>query len=173
MRYGKEKVAVCVISSNDSYVYKSVVDLLSVKKHNGSGNFEYFICGNFSNGRKKIIKKYGLKMIELKHLRSIFKSPKDNPIPKEMFYYCSVPKICYELSFNYSIILDGDVLCLKKVDVDEIKSIEEVGFVRRNLKMKDDPWMSNEIVKNEFKLNEEKLEGTYTIYAELGIYNNK
>lgn len=60
------KIAICVISTNDSYVYKAIITLLSTKKHNKeNANFSYFVSGNFSEKYKRIIKKYGLEVMPM------------------------------------------------------------------------------------------------------------
>ena len=161
------RVAFCVVSSNNSYVYKAIITLLSIKRHNLKKDFSYFVCGSFSNKYKKVVEKYDLQVMSL-NLENVFNKFKELSWPKEVFYTCSIPENCYKSGFDYSVILDGDVLCLKEIPLNKITSIREVGFI----KIKENKFLSNKKVMEVFQLSEKDLE-KYCIDSGVGIYNNK
>ena len=120
------KIAFCVISTNNSYVYKAIITLLSVKEHNKHHTeFEYFVCGNIGEKYKKVIEKYNLKVLHL-DLGNTFYQTKGEYVPQEHFWKCAIPELLYTQEFKYSIVIDGDIFCIREVPVDILKDITAV-----------------------------------------------
>ena len=126
-----DKVAVCVISTNDSYVYKAIIALLSVREKNEENkNFEYFVCGNISDKYKIVIEEYNLGVLKI-DLKNIFGGSKGFILPNECFWSCAIPEAFYKKGFSYSIVLDGDIFCIGKVPMNVIEEVEELALAKR------------------------------------------
>ena len=124
----KDKVAVCVISTNDSYIYKAIITLLSVREKNEENkNFEYFVCGNISDKYKRVIEEYNLEVLKI-DLKNIFGDSKEFILPNECFWSCAIPEAFYKKGFAYSIVLDGDIFCIGKVPMNVIEEVEELAL---------------------------------------------
>lgn len=171
------KIAICVVSSDNSYVYQSILTLLSVKKNNPNENFFYFIAGNLSNRRKKFIKKNGIDVIDLDANANLFQKRALVKFPVEVFYTAFVPKKTYEMGFDYVVILDGDVLCLNKIPSDIISSIKELGFSSEYFKIFEQSFLYYKVmdkIAKEFDLDKNHLNKLkYGINSGIGIYNCK
>ena len=124
----RDKVAVCVISTNDRYIYKAIITLLSVREKNEENkNFEYFVCGNISDKYKRVIEEYNLGVLKI-DLENIFVDSKGFIWPNECFWSCAIPEAFYKKGFSYSIVLDGDIFCIGKVPMNVIEEVEELAL---------------------------------------------
>ena len=171
------KIAFCVVSTNNSYVYKAIITLLSVKENNKEHKeFEYFVCGNFSNKYKKAIEKYNLKVLNI-NLGNIFKQQK-SLLPQEIFWISAVPETLYEQGFKYSIILDGDIFCIKEVPINILNEVDDFGFLKVD-KLKDSAllYLYKILLEyddmKEFNLLEERDIEEDVVNSGVGIFNNE
>ena len=184
-KMSKDKVAVCVISTNDSYVYKAIITLLSVREKNEENkNFEYFVCGNISDKYKRVIEEYNLGVLKI-DLKNIFGGSKGFIWPNECFWSCAIPEAFYKKGFSYSIVLDGDIFCIGKVPMNIIEEVEELAlrigtkgqaFLRKimkkfNFRQKDieECWMSSgTIIFNNKNLTRKKFKEEFiNLYRDL------
>ena len=57
-------------------------------------------------------------------------------MPQEIFWISAVPETLYEQGFKYSIILDGDIFCIKEVPINILNEVDDFGFLKVD-KLKD------------------------------------
>ena len=176
-----DRVAVCVISTNDSYIYKAIITLLSVREKNKENkSLEYFVCGNISEKYKKVSGRYGLNILKM-DLKNIFRYTNKYSLPNECFWLCAIPEALYREGFEYTLILDGDIFCIGKIPMNVIKEVQELAFVEkkqelkylldRNKKDYRQLFRKHEVIKK-LDLNENNLK-TFWINSGVGIFNNR
>jgi lipopolysaccharide biosynthesis glycosyltransferase len=101
---------ICAFSSSDNdYALKASIALLSIRAKNS--NIDLFLIGHkFSKETKKLLTIKNIQTIEL-DLRSQFNKAWEYPI--ECYYLFAGPELFYDYGYDYSIYIDGDVLCTK------------------------------------------------------------
>ena len=124
------KVAFCVVSSNDRYVYKAIITLLSVKENNKEHKeFEYFVGGNFSDKYKKVIEKYNLKVLNI-NLGNIFKHPKSYSATGTFLDLCSSGNIILGKVLNIQLPWTEMFFVCEKCLIDILKEIKDLGLMQ-------------------------------------------
>ena len=95
-------------SCDDTYAIFSITSLLTIRKQLPDAQLA-LIGKNFSLRTLKILKKYNITHIELDLSSSFYKSW--GQYPEECYYYFAGPEYFYKKGYDYSVYIDGDVLC--------------------------------------------------------------
>jgi len=95
--------------SNDGYVPKCVVTLLSFRAHN-PGVPLHIVGTKFSKRMKHLMKYHKIGCVEI-NLKSKFYRRFEYPV--ECYYHFWAPKIFGHRGFTHSVAVDGDLLCSK------------------------------------------------------------
>lgn len=114
-------------SANDSYIFQAATSLLSIRKHLKDAQL-YILSRHISNKNKKYLERHSIKYIELDLTYLFFQIWE---YPTECYYIFAGPKLFKQLGFDYSVYVDGDILCLKN-PLDNCPPIHDIGGVHAN-----------------------------------------
>ena len=114
-------------TANDSYIYNSATSLLSIRSFNPNAEL-YILSKEISKKNKRFLKSKNIKFIEL-DLTYLFFQTWNYPI--ECFYIFAGPKLFHNLGYEYSVYIDGDVICLND-PLKNITKIPDLGGVEAN-----------------------------------------
>ena len=127
VNYLSEKNTVFFSTANDTYVLKAAASLLSIRNFLPEATL-YILSRHVSNKNKRILKRHNINYIEI-DLTYLFFQTYDYPI--ECFYLFAGPKLFSKLGFDYSVYIDGDVLCLNNPLKRDL-NIKDLGGVEVN-----------------------------------------
>jgi len=111
-------------TSNNIYIPKCCVALLSVKKFNPEYDF-YVFTSSISNDHAQLCDRLNIKYIIL-DLQAYFYQ--EWRYPRECFYHFKCPELLYNMGYKYSIFIDGDIYCNNKIEI-EWSSLCHIGGV--------------------------------------------
>jgi len=117
----------CIFTSADnSYIPFAAITLLGIRKYNPTVDL-YILTSYISKDMKTLLAGYGIGYKEM-DLRSIFTQTWDYPI--ECYYLFAGPELFYEMGYDRSVYVDGDLLCKRDpLDFEFIKDIEGMAGV--------------------------------------------
>jgi len=109
---------------NEAYVPYCIITLLSFKKYNPY--LDCFIFGyNYSDECLFLMKKYGIKYYEL-YLYHVFRQKKEDKYPSECFWIFKCPHVLYELGYQYSLGVDGDMYCNQPFNLSWLNELKHI-----------------------------------------------
>ena len=114
-------------TANDSYVFQAATSLLSIRQFLPDAEL-FILSRHLSNKNKRFLNRRHIKYIELDLTYLFFQTWK---YPIECFYLFAGPKLFKKLGFQYSVYLDGDILCLKN-PIENCPPIQDIGGVEAN-----------------------------------------
>ena len=114
-------------TANDSYIFQAATSLLSIRQFLPKAEL-YILSRHISNKNKKYLDRRHIKYIEL-DLTYLFFQTWEYPI--ECYYLFAGPKLFKERGFQYSVYLDGDILCLNN-PIKNCPPIHDIGGVEAN-----------------------------------------
>jgi len=115
----------------ENYTEYMIATLRSFKKHNGNEDFDYFILGHaFSARTQRLINKYGIRYVNL-NLKKDFARTHKHRYPGECFWIFKGPEIFYQRGYPYSVSVDGDILCNRKLDLDWLPRLKHLAGIDR------------------------------------------
>lgn len=166
-----EKVAVFV-AGNGKIVKQAIVSLLSIKKYND--DVDIFLLVNKKEVLKEeliILNKYNIK---IPYFEFEFDFSSSNRWPKEVFLNYYAPIILSKLGYKYSLKIDCDVLCIKKIDFKKIIPDSTQSFSAYDTGYKVDYYLKieREFLIKEFEYNKSKLIYTYPNVGFI-LFNNE
>ena len=155
-------------TSNDGYIPKCVVSLLSVKRYHP----EYDYCIITTRPCEKHIelcKKFNILIIDI-DLKEIFY--KEWKYPRECYYHFKGPDLFYDRGYDYSVYIDGDIYCNNKLSVAWHKIFHIAGVSYNTSHNILDKLVGMSIIKEKF---DTKLSDFTKKHVQTGflIYNNK
>lgn len=166
-----EKIAVFV-AGNGNIVKQAIVSLISIKKYND--DIDTFLLVNkkgISEEELIILNKYGIKIPDFNF---DFDFSSSNRWPKEVFLNYYGPIIFNKLGYKYSLKIDCDTLCTKKIDFEKIIPENNQSFSAYDTGYEVDYYLKTEreFLIKEFRYDKSKL--TYT-YPNVGfiLFNNE
>ena len=93
---------------NDNYLHHSVTSLLSIRNYLPTASL-YIISNNISDTNLHLLENLNISLL-IADLTMLF--PKTFEYPLECFYLFAGPQLLLSKGFEYSVYVDGDVLCL-------------------------------------------------------------
>lgn len=160
------------VAGNKNIVKQAIVSLISMKKYNS--NIDTFLLVNREEITKKeleILNKYNIKIPDFKFE---FDFSSSNRWPKEVFLNYYAPIILNKLGYKYSLKIDCDTLCSKKIDFKDIMPKENQSFSAYDTGYEVDYYLKEEreFLIKEFKYNKSKLSYTYPNVGVI-LFNNE
>lgn len=118
-------------TANDNYAIYSAISLITIRKF--VPNARLFIISSHLNKKTKIkLTKLKIDFIEL-NLNNLFYKTWQYPV--DCYYMFAGPEIFYKMGYDYSVYIDGDILCNNN-PIDKIGDIKFVAGAATN-KIKD------------------------------------
>lgn len=157
-------------TSNNAYIPKCCVSLLSLKKYNSHFDL-YILSSNITQNNLALCTRLNIKCIDLESkLKKYFY--KEWNYPKECYYHFKGPELFHKMGYDYSIYLDGDIYCNNYVDINwySITHIAGVsyGTCKEFLSKIDD----FKYISAKFSLNKESLKKKHCQTGVLYFNNN-
>ena len=112
-------------TANDSYIFNSATSLLAIRQFLPDAEL-YILSRHISNKNKRFLDRHRIKYFEL-DLTYLFFQTWEYPI--ECYYIFAGPELFKKFGFEYSVYLDGDVLCLKN-PLESCPPISGIGGVK-------------------------------------------
>lgn len=140
-------------TANAGYAIYAATSLLTVRDHI-SGASLYLLSSGLSDKEKRILDENDIKYMEL-DLSNLFTKTWDYPI--ECYYIFAGPEIFSKEGYEYSVYIDGDVLCMNnplsfKYSVKAIAGVASAGEHGNYAEIFGDDWGK---IKKMWKLSEE------------------
>ena len=164
-----------VCCANNSYVPQCIITLLSFCKFHPT--IDAYIMGTkFTRAMKQLMMQHNIQYIEI-NLRNIFHSQWKYPI--ECYYHFYAPKVFLNRGYQYTIVLDGDIVCLRKITtpISHLAS-EYIGGIKGNIHLcqwrclkKDLPKYKNILIKT--KLRRYRTNTGVLFYNNVNLVNFK
>lgn len=124
------RIAAFVVS-DEPYCPKAIMALLSLRKHNP--DYDLFIAGNICNKTNlNLLDKYNIKLINVNY-SYIFRQP-SGTWPSEVWWLPLIPKNLYELGYNVSIGIDGDIYVVNSFEENVITCLLQNNFHMAGIK---------------------------------------
>lgn len=118
-------------SGDDAYVRKMATALRSFMKMNAGRPFDYFFLGHgISKQSRALLDQYEIKFVEV-DLRSQFPRRESDRYPSECFWIFKGPELFNDMGYRYSLSVDGDTWCNRKLDLDWIAEMKHLAGVDR------------------------------------------
>jgi pyruvyltransferase len=125
-----EKIAIFG-AVTENYVEYMIASLRSFKKYNGDNDFDYFIIGHaFSARTQRLMNKYGIGYINL-NLAKDFPRKQRHRYPGECFWIFKGPELFSDRGYRYSISVDGDIYCNRKLELEWLPQLEHLAGIDR------------------------------------------
>lgn len=154
---------------NKKYISHIVVSLLITKKYNKEYDY-YVLTSDYDKKDIELCQNHGIKLLQIDLSKDFHTQWK---YPRECFYHFKAPIIFKDLGYDYSIYIDGDIYCNRKIplDISTVKGIAGTSYFTCKE-------MLYRIARNMNKLEKEKKflqekKDIKHIHTGVLIYNNK
>jgi len=105
------------VVSNEPYCAKAIMALLAVRQHNP--DFDLFIAGDIKTGSNlNLLDRFQIKLISLSYAH-VFVQPKCT-WPSEVWWLPLIPSHLYQMGYDVSLGLDGDIYTVKPFKLDVV-----------------------------------------------------
>lgn len=162
-------------SCDSNYINETIISFKSFTNKN-INTFDCFLIGNsFSNKDIEKLKEHNITYIN-EDLYDEYKIELNWPYPSECFWIYKGPVIFYEMGYEYSLSIDSDVYCNKKLDLTWLFNINIIAGSTKINNRTAHNFLSGldniNIIKNvfnDFNFNENSID----LSAGVLFYNNK
>jgi hypothetical protein len=114
------------------YIEHTIVSFKSFELKN-ENIFDYYIIGNsFTNEQINLINQNGINYIN-EDLYSEYKIENGWPYPSECFWIFKCPNIFNEMGYKYSLGIDTDIFCNKKLNLSWLNTINTIAGAPKSL----------------------------------------
>lgn len=118
-------------TATENYVEFLVASLRSFMKHNGHEDIDYYILGNnFTLRTQRLMHRLGIRYHNI-NLNETFSRNLRYRYPSECFWIFKGPELFYSMGYPYSLAIDGDILCRRKLDLDWLTDLEHIAGIHR------------------------------------------
>jgi hypothetical protein len=161
-------------SATEDYAEFLVASLRSFINHNGHTDTDYYILGNnFSMRTRRLMNRFGIRYLNI-NLSDAFARYIRHRYPSECFWIFKGPELFDALGYQYSLAVDGDTLCYRKLELNWLNELEHIAGVYRGCTT--GAFLKNinqlEPVKHKLGLLENNLTGPATNSGVL-FFNNR
>ncbi len=159
------------MAGDKNIVRSAIITFSSIRKYNGNYPCYIFLDREkLSDMDMKLLEKNNI-IIPAFSIEHNFSS--SQKWPSEVFWNYKAPKILYQMGYDFSIKLDNDILCKKKLDLEKILPFND-GWAGIDHGDRVDSYINKdrEFYISEFMFSPEQLERNYTNVGMLSI-NNK
>ena len=156
-------------TSDDGYIPNCIVSLLSIKKFHPTFDL-YILTSDPSEKHIELCNRLNIKYIDIDLKKYFYKEWK---YPRECYYHFKGPEIFHKLGYDYSIYIDGDIYCNKKINIkwSSIKHIAGVGYDKCiNILDRLDNFS---VIKEKFDIGKKSNFDRNNVQTGFLVYNNK
>ena len=154
---------------NDEYLRYSVTSLLSIRQYLPSASL-YIISKYISDDNRSLLEKLNISLIVV-DLSNLF--PKTWLYPLECFYLFAGPQFLLKRGFEYSVYIDGDILCLTNPLEFLPRNLSGLAGVSMGLCKNIFPKEQLETIQKLFKISTFTIETQPRIQSGVVFFNNK
>ena len=118
-------------SGDDAYVRNMATALRSFKKMNAQRPFDYFVLGHaYSKQSRALLDQYEIGYVEV-DLHDQFPRRASDQYPSECFWIFKGPDVFHEMGYRYSLSVDGDTWCNRRLDLAWLAETKHLAGVDR------------------------------------------
>lgn len=157
-------------TADDAYIRPSIIALESIRRFHPESSC--FVIANKDRINAKNIALLSNFDIDLIHYAGDHLFPNTRPWTMETFWKYKGPDIFLNLGFIYSMYIDGDILCVRPLDLAQLLPQIDGYAGIENQRARSGNFKDPEFIRRKYRLSEEDLNGHNT-NAGVIIWNNK
>ncbi len=120
-------------TGTENYAPNMVTTLRSFMLHNDGRAFDYYVFGrSFSAQTRHLIERHGIHYVNM-DFSALFKRDKRHRYPSECFWIFKGPELFNEMGYEYSLSVDGDMWCNRRLDLDWLTQMNHIAGIDRGL----------------------------------------
>lgn len=156
-------------TADDAYIAPSVVALESIRRFHPE--FDCFVIGN-----RKLVSQENIDLLSLRDIAFVHSDQNENfedtTWPNTCYLSLFGPQILYGMGYEYSLGIDGDVLCVQSLDIESLlPNIEGFAGIE-NMGPRSGNFRQVDFVRKRWNLSEEILR-THNTNTGVVFWNNK
>lgn len=118
-------------AGTENYATQMATTLRSFMLHNEGRPFDYFVFGrSFSGKTRQLIARHGIRYVDM-DLNARFPRNKNHRYPGECFWIFKGPDLFNEMGYEYSLSVDGDIWCNRRLDLDWLNQVNHIAGIDR------------------------------------------